>query len=60
MLIIGFSSVEVNPFGPVQLKVYGETPPEGFAIKVKLSPSQTDVEDAVGSVIGFDTVKDAL
>ncbi len=52
LFITGFSSVEVYPFGPVQLKVYGATPPLGFAVRVKLSPSQIDVEEAVGLVVG--------
>ena len=31
LVTLGFSCVEVNPFGPVHAKVYGLAPPSGFA-----------------------------
>jgi len=52
LLITGFSIDETYPFGPVQKKVYGATPPLGLAVRVKLSPSQIAVEDAVGFTVG--------
>lgn len=52
LFITGFSTDETKPFGPVQKKLYGATPSLGFAVRVKLSPSQIDVEEAVGFTVG--------